>query len=113
MASSADHGENEIRLPLTQFVRELADQVATTSGELAAKRVLKEHVDNCPVAREFHDIKIDLYGIPGNKTDRSPGLMGDVADLKYSRKILTRGLRAVWLVIVAIVGAIANSIWRG
>ena len=108
MAAAANNGENHIRVPLTEFVREVADQAART----AAKEVLADHSTSCRVAREFNRVEIDIYGQPGNKTE-SPGLMGEVADLKHSRKMLTRGLRALWLVVVAITGAIAGKIWGG
>ena len=40
-----------------------------------------------PAAHDVLQISADVYGLPGNK-ETSPGLMGDVAELRRSRKLM-------------------------
>ena len=53
----------------------------------------------------------DIYGLPGNK-ETSPGLMGDVAELRRSRKLMLLALRGAWVLLTAVVGAVATAIVR-
>ena len=55
-------------------------------------------------------LRTDVYGVPGNK-DESPGLMGEVANLKNSRRVMLIGLRAAWSVIVLTACGVAAAIF--
>ncbi len=106
---SPDRGES-VKVPLTQFVREVAE----VSARAAAKEVLKDHVTNCPVVREFGALKIDVYGKPGNKDD-SPGIVGEVASLKHSRRNLWVALRWSFGLIAGLIitgaGVLLRKLW--
>ena len=54
-------------------------------------------------------VMADLYGLPGNK-GRNPGLMGEVADLRRSRRMIVLGLRGAWVLLTAMTGAIAAAV---
>jgi len=84
--------------------------VIELTAQRTAERVVKEHVATCPIVANFHSLHADFYGVPGKK-DTHPGVFNDVADLKHSRNVLRNSLRAVWLAIVAIIGAIAGKLW--
>jgi hypothetical protein len=51
----------------------------------------------------------DVYGLPGNK-EASPGLMGDVAELRGSRKRMLLAMRCAWAMLVAVVGAVLTAL---
>ena len=51
----------------------------------------------------------DIYGLPGNK-EASPGLMGEVAELRGSRKRMLLAMRGAWVLLTAVVGAVATAI---
>ena len=56
-------------------------------------------------------MKLDLYGLPGRKEDgQNPGLLGDVADLKNSRKRLRLGLNCIWAFLMAVAGTVGAVI---
>jgi hypothetical protein len=50
----------------------------------------------------------DVYGLPGNK-DTSPGLLGDVAELRGSRRRMLLAMRCAWALLVAVAGAVATA----
>lgn len=54
----------------------------------------------------------DIYGLPGVK-DRHPGLMGDVATLKASRRWMLIGLRGSWALLLLVGGAVLAKILKG
>ncbi len=71
--------------------------------ELTAQRVVEKHGANCPIAAEFRRMHADVYGPEGEK-DEHPGLMGDVADLKHSRRNLWIALRGAWVLLLTVFG---------
>jgi hypothetical protein len=56
-------------------------------------------------------ISTDLYGLPGHK-DTSPGLVGEVAELRRSRKLMLLALRGAWVILTVLVGAVATAALR-
>ena len=78
------------------MTEEPPDERATTidklRDELHAYHVdVQKLVQRCEACRaEVVQLTTDIYGLPGNK-ETSPGLMGDVAELRRSRKLMLAG----------------------
>ncbi len=51
----------------------------------------------------------DVYGMPGDKR-RNPGLLGEVSELRGSRRRMMLALRGAWLLLTAMAGALATAI---
>jgi hypothetical protein len=69
-------------------------------------------VQRCESCRaDVLQMQADVYGLPGNK-DTSPGLLGEVAELRRSRKTILLALRAAWLLLTAVAGAVATTFAR-
>lgn len=69
-------------------------------------------VQRCESCRaDVLQIEADLYGLPGNK-ELSPGLMGEVAELRRSRKMMLLALRGAWVLLTALAGAVGTAIVR-
>jgi hypothetical protein len=51
-----------------------------------------------------------LYGVPGER-GQHPGVMGEVASLKRSRRNLLIGLRCAWGVLIAVAGSLATVLF--
>jgi hypothetical protein len=67
-------------------------------------------VQRCDACRaEIIQLSADLYGLPGNK-ETSPGLLGDVAELRRSRRLMLLALRGAWLLLTILLGAIATTL---
>jgi hypothetical protein len=67
-------------------------------------------VQRCDACRaEIQQFNADIYGLPGNK-DTSPGLMGDVAELRRSRRLILLALRGAWLLLTILFGAVMTSL---
>jgi len=67
-------------------------------------------VQRCDACRgEILQINADIYGLPGNK-EASPGLMGDVAELRRSRRLILLALRGAWLLLTILFGAVMKAI---
>jgi hypothetical protein len=69
-------------------------------------------VTRCESCRDdIVKLSSDVYGLPGNK-EASPGLMGEVAELRGSRKRMVFAMRCVWGLLVALAGAITTAFLR-
>jgi hypothetical protein len=69
-------------------------------------------IQRCESCRaEIGQLSTDIYGLPGNK-EASPGLMGNVAELRRSRKLTLLALRGAWVLLTILVGAAATSVLR-
>jgi hypothetical protein len=81
--------------------------------ELHAYHVdVQKLVQRCESCRaEVVQIATDIYGLPGNK-ETSPGLMGDVAELRRSRKLILLALRGAWILLTILLGAAATVVLR-
>jgi hypothetical protein len=67
-------------------------------------------VQRCDACRgEIVQINADIYGLPGNK-DASPGLLGDVAELRRGGKLISLALRGAWLLLTILLGAVATAL---
>ena len=67
-------------------------------------------VQRCDACRaEILQINTDIYGLPGNK-EASPGLMGDVAELRRSRKLILLALRGAWLLLTILLGTVMTAL---
>jgi len=67
-------------------------------------------VQRCDACRgDVVQISTDIYGLPGNK-EASPGLMGDVAELRRSRKLTLLALRGAWVLLTILLGAVMTSL---
>jgi hypothetical protein len=94
-----------------------------TSRESATIEKLRDelhayHVDvqtliqRCEACRtHVAQLSTDLYGLPGNK-EASPGLMGDVAELRRSRRLILLALRGAWVLLTLLFGAAVTAISR-
>jgi hypothetical protein len=69
-------------------------------------------IERCDACRE-HVVQMttDVYGLPGNK-ETSPGLIGEVADLRRSRRLMLLALRGAWVLLTVLVGAAATAVLR-
>jgi hypothetical protein len=66
-------------------------------------------ITRCEMCRgDIEQLHADVYDLPGNK-DTSPGLMGDVAELRGSRKRMLLAMRCVWGFLMAIAGTVAAA----
>jgi hypothetical protein len=81
--------------------------------ELHAYHVdVQKLVQRCEACRaEVLQLTTDMYGLPGNK-EVSPGLMGDVAELRRSRKLILLALRGAWVLLTIMLGAAATAVLR-
>jgi hypothetical protein len=79
--------------------------------ELHAYHVdVQKLVQRCDACRaDVLQISADIYGLPGNK-EASPGLMGDVAELRRSRKLILLALRGAWILLTILLGAVMTAI---
>ena len=69
-------------------------------------------VQRCESCRaDVLQIEADLYGLPGNK-EQSPGLMGEVAELRRGRKVILLALRGAWVLLTALAGAVGTAVVR-
>jgi hypothetical protein len=67
-------------------------------------------VQRCDACRaEIVQLNSDVYGLPGNK-DTSPGLLGEVAELRRSRRLILLALRGAWLLLTILLGAIMTAV---
>jgi hypothetical protein len=81
--------------------------------ELHAYHVdVQKLIERCDACRE-HVVQMttDVYGLPGNK-EASPGLMGEVAELRRSRRLTLLALRGAWVLLTVLVGAVATAVLR-
>ena len=63
----------------------------------------------CEACRgDIQQIKMDMYGLPGNK-EMSPGVMGEVAELKRGRRMILLALRGAWALLTMLFGAMATA----
>lgn len=81
--------------------------------ELHAYHVdVQKLVQRCEACRaDVRQIATDIYGLPGNK-EISPGLMGDVAELRQSRKLMLLALRGAWVLLTILLGAVTTAMLR-
>ena len=76
-----------------------------------ARNVIAQH-ESCKHCRgDVERMAADLYGLPGNK-ETSPGLMGDVAELRRSRRLILLALRGAWVLLTVLLGAAATALLR-
>ena len=67
-------------------------------------------VQRCDACRgEILQFNADVYGLPGNK-ETSPGLLGDVAELRRSRRLMLLALRGAWLLLTILLGAVMTAL---
>jgi hypothetical protein len=81
--------------------------------ELHAYHVdVQKLVQRCDACRaDVLQLSADVYGLPGNK-ETSPGLMGDVAELRQSRKLMLLAMRGAWVLLTVLLGAVMTAILR-
>ncbi len=70
---------------------------------------LVQRCDSCRA--DVLQMQADLYGLPGKK-ETSPGVMGEVAELRGSHNRMLIAMRCVWGLLVAVAGAVAAAILR-
>jgi hypothetical protein len=94
----------------------------TADESLAIERLRDElheyHVDvqklitRCEVCHEeVSQLQVEVYGYPGNK-EASPGLLGEVAELRGSRKRMLLAMRCAWGLLVGVAGAVAAALLK-
>jgi hypothetical protein len=67
-------------------------------------------VQRCDACRaEIAQINADVYGLPGKK-ETCPGLLGDMAELRRSRRMILLALRGAWVLLTVLLGAIATAL---
>jgi hypothetical protein len=81
--------------------------------ELHAYHVdVQKLVQRCEACRaDVVQLTTDMYGLPGNK-EASPGLLGDVAELRRSRRLTLLALRGLWVLLTIMLGAAATAFVR-
>ena len=90
----------------TVLIAELRKELHTYHVEI------KQHIQRCEDCRkDVARLATDMYGLPGNK-EASPGLMGDVSDLKRSRQLMVLALRGLWVLLTILLGAVTTAILR-
>ena len=89
----------------------LLDAHTKAIAEAAAVRAVDRHMETCPIIRGYREMHADVYGLPGEK-ETNPGLMGDMADLKRSRRNLWLAIRCAWGLLVVAVGAVVAKFFR-
>jgi hypothetical protein len=69
-------------------------------------------IQRCEACRnDVWRLTSDMYGLPGNK-ETSPGLMGDVAELRRSRKLILLALRGAWVLLTILLSAVLTAVLR-
>lgn len=69
-------------------------------------------IQRCEMCRaEVVQIRTDLYGLPGNK-EASPGLMGEVTELRRSRNLILVALRGAWVLLTILFGSWITELIR-
>lgn len=84
--------DGRVSIPIDEHTRAIA--------EAAAVAAVEHHLTTCPILVEFTTMHADMYGLPGQK-DTHPGVLGDVADLKHSRKLARTGLYCLWSIVAS------------
>jgi hypothetical protein len=81
--------------------------------ELHAYHVdVQKLVQRCEACRaDVSRLTTDMYGLPGNK-EASPGLMGNVAELRRSRRLILLALRGAWVLLTILLGAFMTAILK-
>jgi hypothetical protein len=81
--------------------------------ELHAYHVdVQKLVQRCEACRgDVRQMAADMYGLPGNK-EASPGLMGDVAELRRGRRLMLLALRGAWVLLTILLGAVLTAVLR-
>jgi hypothetical protein len=81
--------------------------------ELHAYHVdVQKLVQRCEDCRaDVSRLATDMYGLPGNK-EESPGVLGDVAELRRSRRLILLALRGAWVLLTVLLGAMATAVLR-
>jgi hypothetical protein len=87
------------------------DLIEKLRDELHAYHIdVQRLIQRCEACRaELSQLSTDMYGLPGNK-ETSPGLMGDVAELRRSRKMILLALKCAWALLTILFGAAATVI---
>ncbi len=71
--------------------------------------VIKQSVKLDSVSQTVGDMKVDLYGTPGDKAV-NPGKLSEfstgITDLRRSRKTMRFGLRGLWIVTTMVVSSL-------
>jgi hypothetical protein len=100
-----------------------AETVSMTKTENAIIEKLRDelhayHVDvqklvqRCEACRaDVSRLTADIYGLPGDK-EASPGLMGSVAELRRSRKLILLALRGAWILLTIMLGAFMTALLK-
>ncbi len=69
-------------------------------------------IQRCESCRaDVEGVVADVYGLPGKK-ENNPGLLGEVAELRRQARTLLVALRGAWLLLTALVGAVATAFLR-
>jgi hypothetical protein len=69
-------------------------------------------IQRCEACRaDVERLTTDVYGLPGNK-ETSPGLIGDVAELRQSRTLILLALRGAWVLLTILLGAVTTTVLR-
>lgn len=69
-------------------------------------------IQRCEACRaDVVQLTTDLYGLPGNK-ETSPGLMGDVAELRRSRRLILLALRGAWVLLTILLSTVLAAALR-
>lgn len=95
------------------MTRNESNVIERLRDELHAYHVdVQRLIQRCEACRaEVVQISTDMYGLPGNK-EASPGLMGNVAELRRSRKLTLLALRGAWVLLTVLLGALATALLR-
>jgi hypothetical protein len=88
----------------TSVIEKLRDEIHACHVDV------QKLVQRCDACRgEIGQLNADIYGLPGNK-ETSPGLLGDVAELRRSRRLIMLALRGAWLLLTILLGAVVTAV---
>ena len=92
-------------------IEKLRDEVQKVREEMRDYHTdLVKLVENCkPCQADIAKLNLDMYGIEGKK-DEYPGVLGHVASLRRSRKLMLLALRGAWVLLTILLGAVMTTI---
>ncbi len=78
--------------------------------------VIEQAAELKHVSKTVGDMKVDLYGTPGDKAV-NPGKLSEfstgITDLRRSRKTMRIGLRGLWVIATMVIGTLIGWLIRG
>ncbi len=104
-------GQYEMTIKETGILERLRTELHGYHVDVMEQAMKLEHV-----SKTVGDMKVDLYGTPGDKAI-NPGKLVEfstgITDLRRSRKYARYGLRGLWVIVTMILGSLIGWLIRG